>query len=41
MKPSVPLKGGHIIPENAMKGDIEFNNVSFAYPTRKEQVNIH
>lgn len=38
MKPSVPLTGGEMIPKEILKGDIEFNNVCFVYPTRKEQV---
>ncbi|KAL3288226.1 hypothetical protein HHI36_002675 [Cryptolaemus montrouzieri] len=37
MKPSIPLHGGLIIPEDKLKGNIEFKNVQFAYPTRSEQ----
>lgn len=32
------LKGGYIIPESDLKGEIEFNDVFFYYPTRKQQV---
>lgn len=38
MSPSMKLKGGKIIPETLLKGDIEFRNITFAYPTRKEQI---
>ncbi|XP_066249380.1 mitochondrial potassium channel ATP-binding subunit-like isoform X2 [Euwallacea similis] len=38
MEPSVQLKGGKTISEQLLKGDIEFKNVTFAYPTRKQQV---
>ncbi|XP_030765142.1 ATP-binding cassette sub-family B member 8, mitochondrial isoform X2 [Sitophilus oryzae] len=38
MKPSMSLTGGKIIPDNLLKGDIEFKNVTFAYPTRRRQV---
>lgn len=38
MEPSVKLRGGKMIPEHLLKGSIEFKNVSFAYPTRPEQV---
>ncbi|XP_023016655.2 mitochondrial potassium channel ATP-binding subunit isoform X1 [Leptinotarsa decemlineata] len=38
LEPTMALKGGEIIPDNLLKGDIVFKNVCFAYPTRKEQV---
>lgn len=38
MKPRIPLMGGNIIPDNELKGNIEFRNVKFAYPSRPEQV---
>ncbi|CAH0550882.1 unnamed protein product [Brassicogethes aeneus] len=38
LKPSMSLKGGKIIPDGALKGDIQFKNVTFAYPTRPQQV---
>ncbi|CAG9863051.1 unnamed protein product [Phyllotreta striolata] len=41
MKPTMSLKGGKILPCQSVKGDIEFKNVSFAYPTRSEQVILH
>ena len=37
MEPSIPLKGGRIIPYHSLFGDIEFHNVGFEYPTRPEQ----
>ena len=37
MEPSIPLKGGKIIPYHSLFGNIEFNNVDFEYPTRPEQ----
>ena len=33
-EPAIPIGGGKI-PENQLSGDIQFQNVSFAYPTRK------
>lgn len=38
LEPSIPLKGGKIIPYHTLMGNIEFRNVSFAYPTRPDQV---
>lgn len=37
-KPSVPLKGGKIIPHHTLFGDVAFKNVTFAYPSRPEQI---
>ncbi|XP_047474458.1 mitochondrial potassium channel ATP-binding subunit-like isoform X2 [Penaeus chinensis] len=37
LQPSIPLKGGKIIPYHTLMGNIEFRNVSFAYPTRPDQ----
>ncbi|CAH2004100.1 unnamed protein product [Acanthoscelides obtectus] len=37
MQPTMPLKGGKIIPDGLLKGDIMFKNVTFAYPTRRQQ----
>ncbi|XP_063919277.1 mitochondrial potassium channel ATP-binding subunit-like isoform X1 [Zophobas morio] len=37
LQPSVSLKGGQTISELDLKGNIEFNNVTFAYPSRQEQ----
>lgn len=36
--PSMSLKGGDILPNDLIKGDIEFKNVYFAYPTRSQQM---
>jgi len=39
-RPSMRLSGGLRIDKSALKGHIEFKNVSFAYPTRADQVVI-
>lgn len=39
-EPSIPTSGGKTIPYHSFFGDIEFDNVSFTYPTRPEQVVI-
>ncbi|XP_050296701.1 mitochondrial potassium channel ATP-binding subunit [Anthonomus grandis grandis] len=38
MEPTMRLTGGKILPSHLLKGNIEFRNVTFAYPTRKQQV---
>ncbi|KAG5880049.1 hypothetical protein JTB14_018474 [Gonioctena quinquepunctata] len=38
LKPTMTLKGGKIIPDDLLKGDIEFKNVTFSYPTRQQQL---
>ncbi|CAI5645797.1 unnamed protein product [Oreochromis niloticus] len=35
-KPEFPLNEGKILPADQLKGQLEFCDVSFAYPTRKE-----
>ncbi|RVE74671.1 hypothetical protein OJAV_G00024310 [Oryzias javanicus] len=35
-KPEFPLDEGRVLPPEQLKGQLEFCNVSFAYPTRKE-----
>nr|QST14983.1 ABCB8 protein [Diaphanosoma celebensis] len=37
LEPTIPLHGGRKIPFHSLMGDIEFRNVSFAYPSRPEQ----
>ncbi|KAL1501080.1 hypothetical protein ABEB36_006473 [Hypothenemus hampei] len=37
MEPTMPLRGGQVIEPN-LKGSIQFKNVTFSYPTRKQQV---
>ena len=36
--PEMPLKGGITLEEDSLKGEVKFNNVSFVYPTRPDQV---
>ncbi|KAF2899958.1 hypothetical protein ILUMI_06225 [Ignelater luminosus] len=36
MQPTMNLKGGQIIPSFYLKGNIEFRNVTFAYPARPQ-----
>lgn len=35
-KPEFPLNEGLVLPSDQLKGELEFRDVSFAYPTRKE-----
>uniref|UniRef100_A0A3Q3EDP3 ATP-binding cassette, sub-family B (MDR/TAP), member 10 n=1 Tax=Labrus bergylta TaxID=56723 RepID=A0A3Q3EDP3_9LABR len=35
-KPEFPLNEGLVLPAEQLKGQLEFSDVSFAYPTRKE-----
>ncbi|CAH1163876.1 unnamed protein product [Phaedon cochleariae] len=38
MNPTMSLRGGKILSEDLLKGEIQFKNVTFAYPTRKQQI---
>lgn len=38
IQPSIPLRGGKVIPFHSLFGQVEFKNVEFSYPTRKDQV---
>ncbi|KAJ9586112.1 hypothetical protein L9F63_020249 [Diploptera punctata] len=38
LEPSMPLTGGKTIPHHSLIADVVFNNVTFAYPTRPQQV---
>ncbi len=38
LEPSIPERGGRIIPFHSLLGDVEFRNVHFSYPTRHGQV---
>lgn len=37
MEPTIPLHGGDKIPFHSLFGQVEFRNVHFSYPTRREQ----
>ncbi|XP_069158314.1 mitochondrial potassium channel ATP-binding subunit isoform X3 [Procambarus clarkii] len=41
LEPTIPLRGGAKIPYHSLMGNIEFKNVSFAYPTRSDQEVLH
>jgi ATP-binding cassette subfamily B (MDR/TAP) protein 8 len=36
----IPLEQGVCIPYHSILGQVDFSNVSFAYPTRDQQVNL-
>lgn len=38
LKPTMSLRGGRTISDDLLTGHIEFKNVTFAYPSRPEQV---
>ncbi|XP_063225021.1 mitochondrial potassium channel ATP-binding subunit [Bacillus rossius redtenbacheri] len=38
LQPTMPLTGGKVIPYHSLMADVEFKNVTFAYPTRPGQV---
>ncbi|XP_049573219.1 ATP-binding cassette sub-family B member 10, mitochondrial [Syngnathus scovelli] len=40
-KPEFPLNEGQVLPPNQLKGRLEFRNVSFSYPTRKDAPIFH
>ena len=40
MRPSMKLTGGKALSDKMLQGNIEFKNVTFAYPTRKQQVSL-
>lgn len=41
LQPKVELVRGYEIPTERLNGEIRFENVSFAYPTRPDHVNIY
>jgi ATP-binding cassette subfamily B (MDR/TAP) protein 8 len=38
LESSMPITGGKKIPYHSLIADVSFNNVTFAYPTRPQQV---
>ena len=38
LRPGMPVRGGMVLPNNDIQGEVKFKDVTFAYPTRKEQV---
>ncbi len=38
LAPLIPLSGGAKIPFHSLRGEVRFDNVDFAYPTRKAQI---
>lgn len=40
MKPGLTLYGKQTIPYHSLKGNVEFKDVTFSYPTRPQHVSI-
>ncbi|XP_061670327.1 ATP-binding cassette sub-family B member 10, mitochondrial [Syngnathoides biaculeatus] len=40
-KPELPLNDGQVLPPEQLKGCLEFHDISFAYPTRKDAPIFH
>ncbi|CAL1270222.1 unnamed protein product [Larinioides sclopetarius] len=38
LTPGIPLRGGKILTDNDLHGEVKFNNVTFSYPSRPDQV---
>ena len=38
LRPGMPVRGGMVLPNSDIQGEVKFKDVTFAYPTRKEQV---
>lgn len=38
IKPSVALHGGQTFDKNSIRGEVVFKDVTFSYPSRKDQV---
>ena len=38
LHPLMPVTGGVVLPNKEVLGEVKFRNVTFSYPTRKEQV---
>ena len=41
LQPAVSLHGGRKIDTSKMEGTVHFKDVTFSYPSRKDQVNVH
>lgn len=40
MKPGITLYGKETIPYHSLKGNVEFKDVTFSYPTRPQHVSF-
>ena len=38
LPPGMPVRGGVVLPIRDIQGEVKFRDVTFSYPTRKEQV---
>ena len=38
LRPGMPVRGGRMLPSKEIQGEVKFRDVTFSYPTRKEQV---
>ncbi|XP_041045714.1 mitochondrial potassium channel ATP-binding subunit-like [Carcharodon carcharias] len=41
LEPLIPVKGGLQIPLQALAGSVQFNNITFSYPTRPGHIVLH
>ncbi|XP_025835714.1 ATP-binding cassette sub-family B member 8, mitochondrial [Agrilus planipennis] len=41
LEPNMRLRGGVVLPTEEIKGEIQFKNVTFSYPTRPDQKILH
>ena len=41
LQPAVSLHGGRKIDTSKMEGSVHFKDVTFSYPSRKDQVHVH
>ena len=38
LRPGMPIRGGVVLRNKEVQGEVKFRDVTFSYPTRKEQV---